>query len=280
MLLALALALSLTGCAGRVDLPTITPDAGHLHLTGKFVWFDLHATDLAAAGRFYDHVFNWSLKRTDEDSPLVKDILFKGRSIGNIFHLEPGQGVSRWVSCMSVPDVDSAYAMAVKAGARGSGPLDMPNRGRMAEIRDPGMASVALLTSPVGDPRDLPLQNGYWLGSELWVGDVEAARDFYTRLAGYESASMVLADGGLYVMFIGNGRPRGGVTAIPLENAGPQWVPQVAVLDIRDTLAKVEAHGGTVLIRPRMEEPSGRVAVFADPLGAVIGVREFIPPED
>lgn len=279
VLLALVL-LSLPGCVARETLPTITPDAGHLRLSGKFVWFDLHTPDMAGARKFYDRVFNWSLERSDEDSGKVKTILLGDMRIGSIFEVEvPPDGAS-WLSCMSVPDADQAFERAKDEGASGEPPANMPYRGRMAEIRDPQGAAVALLTSSVGDPRDRPLKDGYWLGAELWTGDVESAATFYVHLAGLEQASMNQPDGGLYVMLVGDRRPRGGVTAIPLEGQGPQWVPQVAVLDLQATLERVEEYGGTVLIRPGMPGAVEGTAVFADPQGAVLGIREFIPPED
>jgi predicted enzyme related to lactoylglutathione lyase len=150
----------------------------------------------------------------------------------------------------------------------------------MAVVRDSGTAVVALLTSSVGDPGDLPPHDGYWLGAELWTRDTNESMAFYTGLAGYKTAVLQLQDAGQYVLFIGNGRPRGGMTAIPVEGMAPQWIPQVAVLDIEATLAKVEAHGGKVLIQPRLQDKPGRVAVFSDPFGAILGIREYTLPEN
>ncbi|MCJ2166170.1 VOC family protein [Pseudodesulfovibrio sp. S3-i] len=279
--MALTLVFGLAGCASTIDLPVITPDAGNLRLTGKFVWFDLFTSDMNEAGRFYDYVFNWSLERTDADSPRVKTILHQGRRIGNIFLRESGHDASEWLSCMSVPDVDRAFARAVETGGTSEvKPADRPFRGRMAVVRDPGMAVVALLTSSVGDPRDLPLGDGYWMGAELWARDMNESLAFYSGLAGYKTAVLQVQDAGQYVLFIGNGRPRGGMISIPVEGVAPRWIPQVAVLDIEATLAKVEAHGGKVLIPPRPRDKPGRVAVFADPFGAILGLREFTPPEN
>ena len=269
------------GCVTTQEtLPVITPDAGHLRLTGKFVWFDLYTTDMTAVQNFYGRVFNWSLERSDERSARIKNILLGDMRIGNIFGIEPGQGGSRWVPCLSVPDAASAYDRAVQNGATGDRPGEMPYRGLMAEVRDPMGAAVALLESSVGDPPDRQLIDGYWLGAELWTGDVERARGFYAGLVGYEDTSMIQSDGRPYVLLVSSGRPRGGVTAPPVPDAAPQWVPQVSVLDLDRTLDLVEQYGGTVLVRPgRLGSVEG-VAVFADPTGALMGIREFVKPED
>jgi hypothetical protein len=54
--------------------------------------------------------------------------------------------------------------------------------------------------------------------------------------------------------------------------APPQWSTYVNVDSADDTVAKVEANGGTVYMPPMDVMEAGRMAVFADPAGAVIGV--------
>ncbi len=43
-------------------------------------------------------------------------------------------------------------------------------------------------------------------------------------------------------------------------------------------VAKVVALGGRILVEPRLDRHGGKVAIVADPLGAVFGLLEW--PED
>jgi len=52
----------------------------------------------------------------------------------------------------------------------------------------------------------------------------------------------------------------------------PNWMSYVNVSSADDTVAKVSANGGTVFVAPMDVMDVGRMAVFADPLGAVLGI--------
>ncbi len=52
----------------------------------------------------------------------------------------------------------------------------------------------------------------------------------------------------------------------------PVWLTYVNVDSADATVAKVSANGGTVLAPPMDVMEAGRMAIFADPLGAVIGL--------
>ncbi|XXJ21315.1 VOC family protein [Desulfovibrio caledoniensis] len=274
---------AVSGCATTIDLPTVTPDAGHLAYPGKFVWFDLYAPDIGAVARFYDRVFGWSVERTDPGSATVKTILNKDRRIGTIFLVgggEPWRGHGPgWVACLSVDDADRAFARAQSAGAKAvNPPEDRPYRGRMAEIRDPQGARVSLLASSVGDPRDRAPEDGAFLGAELWSADVPSSERFYAGLAGYE-ADRISLRGVPYVMLLAGNRPRGAITAPPDGFPGAVWIPMVAARDVAGVVERVEACGGTVLLRPAPGDGDGAVAVFRDPAGGLMGVRGFTPAE-
>jgi predicted enzyme related to lactoylglutathione lyase len=280
LLAAALLAGLLFGCSSKINLPPVTPDAGGLSYTGKFVWYDLHIPDIDGVARFYDAVLDWGMERTDPGSSKVKTIFHKGRLIGSVFELTEAGPAAGWVACASVPDVDGAAARAVKQGGRVvAAPTDKPYRGRMATIRDPQSARLALLHSPVGDPRDEGPGDGLFLGAELWTPDVEAGAKFYAGLLGYQLAAVRLKQG-TYVMLLAEGKPRGGLTAPLASLPAALWIPQVAVSDIEGTVQRVEENGGTVLLRPDPASRPNRTAVFADPSGAILGVREFVPPRD
>ena len=50
------------------------------------------------------------------------------------------------------------------------------------------------------------------------------------------------------------------------------WATYISVADADETAAKVKAAGGTVVVEPMDVTDIGRMALFADPTGAVFGV--------
>jgi uncharacterized protein len=118
-------------------------------------------------------------------------------------------------------------------------------------------------------------QDRYIPGVPCWIDltppDPEAAVAFYGELFGWEFENVMPADdpAKYYVA-----RLRGGdVAAIGSapEGAPPaaRWNTYVWVDDAAETAAKVRAAGGTVLMDPIDAGDAGRMAIFADPEGAL-----------
>ena len=121
-------------------------------------------------------------------------------------------------------------------------------------------------------------RDGYIPGVPCWVDtsqpDPEAAVAFYRGLFGWEFED-VMPEGSDGKYFIG--RIRGGdvaaVSGVP-EGAPPMamWNTYVWVDDADDTAAKARAAGGTILMEPFDVMDAGRMAVIADPEGAVFNL--------
>jgi len=279
--LTLLLLTGLAACSTKIIVPPVTIDAAKLQLNGKFVWFDLFTTDMTAAQNFYDRVFDWDFERANQGNAQVKNILHRGQFIGNMIGRNSTPDDSQWLSYISVADTDHAYDAALNSGATSyTAPKEMPNRGRIAVVIDPQKAPVALLHSPVGDPPDGKPRVSRWIGAELWTHNVDEAVAFYTRLGGYTAEDVEVHDQVRYKLLLTNGRARAGVVSIPWEDVDPQWIPYVAVENIQATVELIQANGGRILIEPQMDVKSGRVALFADPTGAVMGVQQLEPEED
>jgi predicted enzyme related to lactoylglutathione lyase len=119
-------------------------------------------------------------------------------------------------------------------------------------------------------------RNEYAPGTPSWVdlgtSDLDAAAAFYEGLFGWDcqSAGPEEETGG-YRMFFYKGRPQAGLG--PQQNPGPPyWTTYVSVADADETAAKVEPAGGVVIVAPMDVLDVGRMAVFADPTGAVISI--------
>src|SRR4029079_11438406 len=124
----------------------------------------------------------------------------------------------------------------------------------------------------------MPERDGYIPGVPCWIDtsqpDPEAAVDFYRGLFGWEFEDEMAADspGKYFIARIGGGDVAA-VGSVP-EGAPPMamWNTYVWVDSGDDVAAKVRDAGGNVLMEPFDVMDAGRMAVFADPEGAVFNV--------
>jgi predicted enzyme related to lactoylglutathione lyase len=116
----------------------------------------------------------------------------------------------------------------------------------------------------------------YAPGTPSWVDlsspDTGAAAEFYGGLMGWSATVPGPAETGGYQMFQQDGKSVGGLMRVMGEGQPPAWATYISVADADETAAKVKASGGSVVVEPMDVMDIGRMAVFADPGGAVFGV--------
>lgn len=269
-----------TACAGpQAIVPAITPNPTGIYHVGKFVWFDLLTNDVPGTKRFYGELFNWEFEGEPSDDSFYATIKKNGTLIGSVIYLKRTDekvSESRWLSYLSVPDVDRAVDHVRNGGGVVlKEPRDFPDRGRIAIVRDPQGAILALLRAKGGDPPDSDLAIGEWMWNELWTTDVDAAITFYKTLAGFKHETIDLPMGETYRQLKLADRIRAGVVPIPWKDVKPNWLPYVAVSDISATLAHAKALGGKVLLEPDDTIRGDSVAVIADPSGAALAIQNL-----
>ncbi len=116
----------------------------------------------------------------------------------------------------------------------------------------------------------------YAPGTPMWVdlssSDVEAAKTFYGGLFGWKADPIPDPQAGGYTMFTLGDKLVAGVG--PIQNPGqpPTWAMYVATENADETAQKVTQAGGKVIMPPMDVMEAGRMAIFADPSGAVFGV--------
>jgi uncharacterized protein len=120
-------------------------------------------------------------------------------------------------------------------------------------------------------------RTSYAPGTPCWVDlgtpDIERAVAFYGGLFGWDVPEPENAEQtGGYRQAMLRGRPVAGMMPLMQEGQPPAWSTYVSVADADATAAKVGEAGGAVLAEPMDVMDLGRMAVFADPAGAVIGV--------
>jgi predicted enzyme related to lactoylglutathione lyase len=120
-------------------------------------------------------------------------------------------------------------------------------------------------------------RDGYEPGAPCWVSAVEpdpdAAAEFYTRLFGWEAENLMPdeAEGDYYVCRL-RGREVAAIVSYHGAPAPPAavWSTHVSVASADAAAERVRQAGGTVIGEPFDSPGAGRMAVVADPAGAVL----------
>jgi predicted enzyme related to lactoylglutathione lyase len=276
----LLVGFGMIGCAeNHIIVPKITSEPTHQRLTGKFVWFDLFTHDLQSASLFYESLFGWSFKETSSTGKIVKTILRDGVPIANAVYIkqeDPMVNGSRWLSYISVEDVDKAVKVANKNnGTVYIKPRDLKNRGRVAIVIDPQKAIFGLVTATGGDPLDSDFLVNQFLGSELWTTNPDDALKFYNILAGYEQKLIDIKADLKYRRLVVNGRFCGGLMKLPWDDVEPAWIPYVSVKNTLETVEKAKKLGGKIIVEKDSAVQEGSIAIIADPSGAVFAIIQM-----
>jgi hypothetical protein len=116
----------------------------------------------------------------------------------------------------------------------------------------------------------------YAPGTPSWVElsspDPDASAAFYRDVLGWSATEPGGAETGGYRMFQSDGKSVAGLMGHMQEGQPTVWATYVSVADADDTAQAVTAAGGSVMVAPMDVTDLGRMAVFADPTGAVFGV--------
>jgi uncharacterized protein len=122
-------------------------------------------------------------------------------------------------------------------------------------------------------------RDGYEPGVPCWVDtwqpDADTAVAFYTELFGWEVEDTMPPDTpGKHFMCRLRGRDVAAIASRPEQapQSEPAWGTYVWVGSVDATAARATDAGGTVVMEPFDALDGGRIAVVADPAGAVLGV--------
>lgn len=113
----------------------------------------------------------------------------------------------------------------------------------------------------------------YQPGTPSWVDlsvpDPNAAVDFYGTLFGWQVPEAMPDTGGYRIAEV-RGLPVAGIGPQMQQGMPPVWTTYVATADADATAKAVTEAGGQTLVAPMDVMDIGRMAVFADPTGAVV----------
>lgn len=210
-----------------------------------FCWFGI-ATDMDAGRRFYPQVLGWTLVDTDDG------LMFVGPG-GAVAHIQPPQGPPSWCCYLSVDDLDARTALAAANGTVLVPPTPLAI-GRFSVVMSPTGAVLGLYEATPSDALAAP---GPGSVHQVDVQSTAAEADRAWLREAFALDHTWQADGA----------PQGGVvdTAAPRSSV----VAWVQVADLKDTLQKVQQHGGAMISGGEDR------AIVADPGGAQFGLVQL-----
>jgi len=115
---------------------------------GMFGWNELITTDYETATKFYSELFGWTAQ-TKEIPGTQYSVMMNGETgAGGLMQMPPQmQGVpSHWMVYFAVDDCDAQLAKARELGGQVlSEPVEIPDVGRFAVLRDPQGATCSII---------------------------------------------------------------------------------------------------------------------------------------
>ncbi|HJR40931.1 MAG TPA: VOC family protein [Gemmatimonadaceae bacterium] len=256
-------------------------------ILGQFLWYELSTTDPAGAKRFYPEVIGWATQEYEGGMIPYSFWMMDGRMIGGLMEL-PQEARDRgvpphWMPYIGTPDVDATAAQAQKLGGQVVvAPMDIPDIGRFAVLKDPQGAAFSIFKPGEGPDKPIgPPQTGDFSWHELLTTDYQAAFKFYSTLFGWvKTSEMDMGPAGTYLMYGKSADvPLGGMfNKTPDMPFPPNWTLYVRVPSIKKAVERARKLGANVLIE-EMEVPGGDlIAQVMDPQNAVIAMHESRQP--
>jgi hypothetical protein len=247
------------------------------HPPGTFCWIELATTDQNAAKSFYASLFGW----TSNDFPMGPNDFYtmfelEGRQAGAAYTMRAEQRLQgippHWLIYIAVASADDATRRAAELGGKLlAPPFDVFDVGRMAVVQDPTGAVFALWQPRKHKGIGIGGVHGSLCWGELVTPDAERAGEFYTGLFGWKFSAIDNDPSG-YVRIANGDEFIGGTSKFRSPHAPPHWMPYFYVSSCDATAGKAKELGGKALLDTMPIEHVGRMAILADPQGAVFAI--------
>jgi predicted enzyme related to lactoylglutathione lyase len=250
------------------------------HAPGTFCWVELATTNQDAAKHFYCSLFGWSVV----DYPMGPDDVYTMFQLGGrdaaagytMREAERSQGVpSHWNLYVAVEDADAAAARAVELGGRmPAGVFDVYTNGRMAVVIDPAGAVFCLWQPKQTAGIGVMGENNSYCWADLVTSDRAGAKQFYEQLFGWTMTPGAGKDESSYLHIMSGERGIAGIQPASMVRPGvpPHWTPYFMVADADVATAKAQELGAQIYAPPMDVGEGLRIAVLADPQGAVFSL--------
>jgi len=246
---------------------------------GEFCWVEVATSNQSAAKSFYCSLFGW----TATDVPIGPDRFYtllelQGRVAAGAYSMIPDErdaGLpSHWKLYVAVASADEAVKRAAQLGAKViDAPFDVGNRGRTAVIEDPTGTVFCLWQGNQRPGIGVTGEPGAFCWADLNTPDQQTAKTFYEGLFGWKLTPGQGKNSG-YLHIVNGENYIGGIP--PARGTGasepPHWLIYFATADVDKTFGRAADLGARKLLRTMDIEGTGRVAILADPQGAVFAL--------
>jgi predicted enzyme related to lactoylglutathione lyase len=138
------------GAVFAVWLPRKRIGAERVNDVGCLCMNELAATDIKAAGSFYERLFGWTIEISD-DMPAGPAMIFNAGEINGALFAAPKGGAPHWRPCFTVESTEEIVERVRELGGQSLGePLDI-GHGTIALVLDPQGAWFTIFAGEV-DP--------------------------------------------------------------------------------------------------------------------------------
>ncbi|TNC22537.1 VOC family protein [Amycolatopsis alkalitolerans] len=242
-------------------------------------WVELATLDEEATHRFYSGLFGWSFHVNRDPATANGRYLIAslaGRDVAGSYLAAAGQ-TSLWTINISVHSTANAAEWTEHLGGRVTlGPVAIPNRGSILHVTDPAGAP-AVFWQPASTWDFVSGVPNTFANADLNTHHGDAADGFFCRLFNYTSRQIGDNRGVDYVEWCLDLEPvlyRYVMGPEYPADTVPHWMVYFDVDPARGTDATA-GHalmlGGRIVVEP-YDSPWGRIAIIADPCGAVFSV--------
>jgi predicted enzyme related to lactoylglutathione lyase len=252
------------------------------HAPGAFCWAELSTSDQFAAKTFYSSLFSW----TPDDMPLGPGdfyTIFKldGRSSAAAYTIHPEEKAMgmppHWNVYVATADADAAAHRAVLLGGKALSPaFDVFEAGRMAVLQDPTGAVFQVWQPNRTIGFEVIGQPGAFGAADLSTSDRARARKFYEDMFGWRMSAGAGKDDSGYLHIMNGDHYIGGILPDSFRNPNtpPNWMPYFMTASCDETTAKAKQMDAQVFVSPMNVDKTIRIAILADPQGAVFALYE------
>lgn len=121
-------------------------------------------------------------------------------------------------------------------------------------------------------------KTGEFCWNELATPNVQAAKDFYGKVFGWQFSDHDMGDM-TYTMIKRNDKEFAGIWSIPKDQQKqipPHWMAYILVEDLNESLEKAQKNGAAVVKPVSNAGDFGRFAIITDPTGAHIALWQTL----
>ncbi|MEU2508116.1 VOC family protein [Streptomyces sp. NPDC007863] len=239
---------------------------------GTPCWVSLMVHGIEGTQDFYRELFGWEFVPGPRQlGPYVRALL-GGREVAGIGQLPPDRHLNTaWTTYLATDDAgETAESIRCCGGTVAVGPLDAGEAGRLVICADPTGAVFGVWEAEAHHGTALAGPPGTPVWNELLTYETATVGKFYRSVFGYEVEPVVSADFDYATLHV-DGRPVASLHGVGEELArdrGPHWMTYFEV-DDTDAAARLVVELGGQVLRPPRDGTAGRLALVADPEGAV-----------